>query len=237
MLWVLILHISLFYYLVIYLWNRYVFVNLSNYILKHIQFQYMYTKNERHTHMSVFFANKNSILDISLQKNVTSKLILVLEVRYKSFCKKVFIWQLETQPFPLLIFYCRTFSRRFVARWWRQSEKNQVSTNQNSRNRWCLIVGRFLWLIRYLNVGHTNTSIHIYLNRTIQQISNNILVIVLLCVVHTSNTKDNLSNDLLHVMETVTLFSKLSILTQQISFFSNSMASIKTSFWLFYFKS
>ena len=51
----------------------------------------MYTKNERHTHMSVFFANKNSILDISLQKNVTSKLILVLEVRYKSFCKKVFI--------------------------------------------------------------------------------------------------------------------------------------------------
>ena len=133
MLWLLILHISLFYYLVIYLWNRYVFVNLSNYILKHIQFQYMYTKNERHTHMSVFFANKNSILDISLQKNVTSKLILVLEVRYKSFCKKVFICQLETQPFPLLIFYCRTFSRRFVACWWRQSEKNQVSTNQNSR--------------------------------------------------------------------------------------------------------
>ena len=45
----------------------------------------MYTKNERHAHMSVFFANKNSILDISLQKNVTSKLILVLEVRHKSF--------------------------------------------------------------------------------------------------------------------------------------------------------
>ena len=41
---------------------------------------------------------------------------------------------------PLLIFDWRTFSRRVTARWWRQSAKNQVSTNQNSRNRWCLIV-------------------------------------------------------------------------------------------------
>ena len=41
-----------------------------------------------------------------------------------------------------LIFDWRTFSRRVTARWWGQSAKNQVSTNQNSRNRWCLIVRR-----------------------------------------------------------------------------------------------
>ena len=44
---------------------------------------------------------------------------------------------------PLLIFDWRTFSRRVTARWWRQSAKiseKSVSTNQNSRNRWCLIV-------------------------------------------------------------------------------------------------
>ena len=40
----------------------------------------------------------------------------------------------------LLIFYWRIVLRRVTARWWRQSGKNQVSTNQNSRNRWCLIV-------------------------------------------------------------------------------------------------
>ena len=34
---------------------------------------------------------------------------------------------------PLLIFDWRTFSRRVTTRWWRQSAKNQVSTNQNSR--------------------------------------------------------------------------------------------------------
>ena len=43
---------------------------------------------------------------------------------------------------PLLIFDWRTFSRRVTARWWCQSAKNQVSTNQKSRNRWCLIVRR-----------------------------------------------------------------------------------------------
>ena len=42
----------------------------------------------------------------------------------------------------LLIFDWRTFSKRVTARWWRQSAKNQVSTNQNWRNRWCVIVRR-----------------------------------------------------------------------------------------------
>ena len=43
---------------------------------------------------------------------------------------------------PLLILDWRTFSRRVTARWLRQSAKIQVSTNQNSRNRWRLIVIR-----------------------------------------------------------------------------------------------
>ena len=42
----------------------------------------------------------------------------------------------------LLIFDWCTFWRQVTARWWRQSAKNQVSTNQNSRNRWCHIVSR-----------------------------------------------------------------------------------------------
>ena len=43
---------------------------------------------------------------------------------------------------PLLTFDWRTFSRGVTARCWRQSAKNQVRTNQNSRNRQCLIVRR-----------------------------------------------------------------------------------------------
>ena len=43
---------------------------------------------------------------------------------------------------PLLIFDWRTFSRWVTALWWRQWVKNQVSTNQNSRNRWLFIVRR-----------------------------------------------------------------------------------------------
>ena len=45
----------------------------------------------------------------------------------------------------LLIFDWRTFSRRTTARWWRQSAKNQVSINQNPRNRRCHIVRRTIW--------------------------------------------------------------------------------------------
>ena len=41
-----------------------------------------------------------------------------------------------------LIFYLifNWFSRRVKACWQRQWAKNQVSTNQNSRNRWCQVV-------------------------------------------------------------------------------------------------
>ena len=51
---------------------------------------------------------------------------------------------------PLLIFDSRTFSRRVIARWWRQSAKNQVSTNRSSRNRWCHIVRRIICLVLFL---------------------------------------------------------------------------------------
>ena len=53
---------------------------------------------------------------------------------------------------PLLIFDWRTFSMQVTAWWWRKSEKNQVSTNQNSRNRWCLIVRRTIcwWRWEYI---------------------------------------------------------------------------------------
>ena len=39
-----------------------------------------------------------------------------------------------------LMFNCRIFWRRVTTRWWRQWAKNQVSTNENSRKRWCQIV-------------------------------------------------------------------------------------------------
>ena len=43
---------------------------------------------------------------------------------------------------PLLILDWRSFLRRVTAPWWRQWEKNQVSTNQNSRNRWWYLIVR-----------------------------------------------------------------------------------------------
>ena len=54
--------------------------------------------------------------------------------------------------FPVLIFHWRTFLRRVTARWWRQSAKYQVWTNQNSRNRWCLIVGRTICVVAILEI-------------------------------------------------------------------------------------
>ena len=44
-----------------------------------------------------------------------------------------------------LIFNWRTFSRRVTARWYHQWAKNQVSTKQNSENRWCQIVRWAIW--------------------------------------------------------------------------------------------
>ena len=48
----------------------------------------------------------------------------------------------KTSYFPRIIFNGRTFSRRITARWSRGWAKNQMSTNQNSRNSWCQIVRR-----------------------------------------------------------------------------------------------
>ena len=54
---------------------------------------------------------------------------------------------------PLLIFNWRTFSRRVTARWWRQRAKNQVLINQNSRNRWYLIVKRTICIFLRLKIS------------------------------------------------------------------------------------
>ena len=48
---------------------------------------------------------------------------------------------------PRLRFNWRTFSKWVTARWWRHWARNQVSTNQNSRNRWCQIVRGTICLI------------------------------------------------------------------------------------------
>ena len=78
------------------------------------------------------------------------------------YIKRVFIWQLETQLFAWWTFDWCTFSRQVTARWWRQWVKNQVLTNQNSRNMWCLIVRRSICKLfqnegrqtqRYFNVS------------------------------------------------------------------------------------
>ena len=44
------------------------------------------------------------------------------------------------------IFNWHTFSRQVTVRWWRQWGKNQVLTNQNSRNRWCQIARQTIWI-------------------------------------------------------------------------------------------
>ena len=58
---------------------------------------------------------------------------------------------------PCLIFNWCTFSRWVTARWWRQSAKNQVSTNQNSRDKWCHIVTYYMlkldfWMLLLLSL-------------------------------------------------------------------------------------
>ena len=57
---------------------------------------------------------------------------------------------------PLLIFNWHTFSRQVTTRWWRQWAKNQVLTNQNSKNRWCQIVRRIIWKILHWKHGGEN---------------------------------------------------------------------------------
>ena len=50
------------------------------------------------------------------------------------------MWQLETQLFAPPLFNWRTFLRQVAARWSCRGAKNQVSTNQNSKNRWYQIL-------------------------------------------------------------------------------------------------
>ena len=76
------------------------------------------------------------------------------------FFMRLSMWQLETQFFDLLRFKWHTFSRWVTARWSCQRAKNQVLTNQNSRNRWgqivrrtiCYLSTRFLCLFTCLSL-------------------------------------------------------------------------------------
>ena len=63
---------------------------------------------------------------------------------------------------PLLILDWCTFWRRVTARWWRQSAKSQVSTNQNSRNRWRFIVRRTICICVNLRQRFPSWSEKIY---------------------------------------------------------------------------
>ena len=54
------------------------------------------------------------------------------------------MWQLETHLFASYVWLAYIFEASYSTGW-RQSAKNQGSTNQNSRNRWCLIVRRTIW--------------------------------------------------------------------------------------------
>ena len=65
------------------------------------------------------------------------------------------------------IFDWRTFSRRVTGRWRRQWVKNQGLTNQNLRNRWCLIVRRIIrkikcWPIRTREIAGVSLSDVLY---------------------------------------------------------------------------
>ena len=60
------------------------------------------------------------------------------------------MWQFETQLFASSYIWL-AYIRRVTAPWWRQSAKNQVSTNRNLRNRWFLIVKRTNWRCPYDN--------------------------------------------------------------------------------------
>ena len=59
------------------------------------------------------------------------------------------LWDiLKRSSLPRLIFNWHTFSRWVTSRWWRQWAKNQVPTNEDSRNRWCHIVRHTICLTR-----------------------------------------------------------------------------------------
>ena len=66
---------------------------------------------------------------------------------YYSVVFRVSMWRWKPSFLYRLIFNWRTFSRRVTARWWRQWVKNQVRTDQNSRNRWCKTARRTICFI------------------------------------------------------------------------------------------
>ena len=78
------------------------------------------------------------------------------------------MWHWKPSFLPFLIFDWRTFSRRVTACWWSQSAKNQVSTNQNWRNRWCHIASRTICYVRcdykyVVVITHAKLQINIWM--------------------------------------------------------------------------
>ena len=74
--------------------------------------------------------------------------------------RRVFVWQLEVQHFASFYISLEYIFEMSYSTVTRQPAKNQVSTNQNSRIRWCLIVrliydrkGHSVMSSFYLNMG------------------------------------------------------------------------------------
>ena len=78
--------------------------------------------------------------------SVNAEFKALLEDNKTLACWKV--WILQKRHMSLINW--RTLSRRVTRRWWRQWAKNQVLTNQNTRNRWCHIVRSTVYLICFL---------------------------------------------------------------------------------------
>ena len=70
---------------------------------------------------------------------------------------------------PRFIFNWRTFSRRVSVCWWRQWAKNQVSTNQKTRNRWYQIV-RQTKCVSTLFITNNHALIHLKWNENLVNI-------------------------------------------------------------------
>ena len=110
--------------------------NLTNKFYSHI------TKICFHINMFCSYIQKRICLQIQKPHSKLPRQILEYEMQRGYICDN---WKISF--LPLLIFNWRTFSRRVIARRWRQSAKNKVLTNQKSRNRWCQIVRRAIWRI------------------------------------------------------------------------------------------
>ena len=82
------------------------------------------------------------MLECFCQSNEQWKEVIFFVKYIKIYLDSVFMWQLETQLFASSYIW-HTFSSQVTAWWWRHWLKNR-SINQNSRNRWCLIVSQVL---------------------------------------------------------------------------------------------